>query len=568
MKRKSAKSPNGFAMETMHGSARFAELQEVQSGGLCSDTGMYYGLYSERGPSLISAQPLNTLVVAANADERREQSIIERVMTCSHSLYVADCSGKIAPVVVASQFQLEKRAYCFTDSPGRLSGPPWFIPSAAVNVLSQLTPGHPKLFQRLERILSCLQSDDVTIVESRDRDIVPAALKWLSRIAHWHIQTRNRITSLPELGQLVDRIISHPRGWHQILTSRVATSPIALHKLLAQEMSNEQQRRPERYLKILAAIQSMLAFTAEPALARNLSVGGLSVQRLLDSNVTFFNLSKHAALQKMFTLAMIYAVVDKNLAAPVHFIFDERARLGNFEIAPGQYSEEQTDTITMEEHWDCISQIKSIVGEAGLNHRIDTFPLQQFFSVGTYTASFLSRRLGTATVRHKSSRAKMQDDQYNADIAIAVHNDEDPTANIIRAEAQKDTFDYFGRPLRKPEEIEHMPGNQQIICVKGFDFFSIAALRRSYQSNSRLRGLYLPSPSERYTNEVNVRSARNRIYTVPLKISVVPQELRHLPQFATGYWARWNPSSILTRSGIGGQWFAKIQSVKRRLLCK
>lgn len=108
MKCKFVVNLNGFVLEIMYGFVCFVELQEVQLGGLCSDFGMYYGLYLERGFLLILVQLLNILVVVVNVDERREQLIIECVMICYYLLYVFDCIGKIVLVVVVSQFQLGK----------------------------------------------------------------------------------------------------------------------------------------------------------------------------------------------------------------------------------------------------------------------------------------------------------------------------------------------------------------------------------------------------------------------------------------------------------------------------
>ncbi len=526
-----------FSAQSLHGSACFSEVNEVKHAGLVNQQGIYHGLFSQRGPAIRLALPENTLLMGTVGGGKKQDTLFEQALTYPLPLYVADPSNRVGPVAIANQANLGKRGFVYQDKRSRLAGPPWFLPSHKVNPLSVLRPNHPQLAHYIEDIVRAIieQGNDNRSPQYKE-DII-LARQWLEILIHWRIQSRNQVTSLPDIFDLINYIATRSKRWGEILKNQFRRSGIASYQRLANEMTLIHHRQPDRYLRIISIIQTAFECMNEPEARELLAENGLRVDQILASNMSFFNLSQHRMLQRVMPIAFMLGRQDIEGQEPLLFLLDERANLGRLERDEGGYIRSQKEFLVVEEVWECFSQLKTVLGDTAMNLKLARFPIQQFYSVSAYTAAILSKKLGSTTVRYKGSRTKMQDDQFNASIALAVLNGQDPLEEVVRANAQKETCDYQARLLRKPDELENMSNDRQIILCKN-RCNPIYAMRSSYQSKSYLVGRYLPDPKHDQPNQIRVREANKPIKYYPIKIMTVPEQWRNLPQYESGYYAK------------------------------
>ena len=526
---------NHIRLEHLYGSSRFANLEDGHTAGIFAHQGLYHAMFSHGGPSIRLPIPRDTLIVGNTGCGIKQYTVFEQVLTCPYPMYVSDPDKAIAPVTIGNQASLGKAAHCFGDNDNALTQPPWFIVPEAINPFSVLTPGHPNLVQRIIRFMQCIVDPDNNPDLAQPRDVLDLAIRWGAIITHWRIQSRNSVTSLPDLFSVVKLIASDAAAWDRILESQFRRSSITQFRSLANEMRLLRSRQPEKYLGVLSVLQSALSFLESDGIAQKLGTEAVPVQHIIESRSTFYNLSKHRVLQKVFLMATMFAKQDANIREPMVFILDNRARLGKLELENGDYIDDQPEEIVVEEIWRSLAEIKSVLGDNGMNLKLSRFPVQQYSGLDNYTANAVSKMLGTTTIRYKSSRAKMQDDQLNASIALAIIEDRDPLEEIVRANAQKDTYDYQPRPLKKPEELVNMPLDGEIIFLKHTGCQPINGVRMSYDAKRSLRGKYLPHPRRDPPNRVRYQGRSGKLLEFPIAIGNVPAEWRHLPQYALGY---------------------------------
>ncbi|RLU01742.1 type IV secretory system conjugative DNA transfer family protein [Ketobacter sp.] len=536
-----------FLLDNLHGSAKFETLKVCQAAGLTEARGLYYGLFSPDGPDIRLAAPKSTLLCGNEGAGKKRDTVYEQVATCEFPVYVNDPSGRIAAVTICNQSSLGKYAYCFMDEPGRLNRAPWFLIAESINPLSELKPDTPLLAAKIDRIVECMVEADSPSLAAFSQELIKLAGQWFGTIIHGHILVRNQATSLPEIYSQLMLASRNGPAWDRILETHFSNSPLPSFRRLASEMRFYRSRQPEKYLRILHVLLTVLDFLEHPETAQKLGGNARPLSQILATNFTFYNLSQHRVLQRLFFIALLMAKQENQATRPMAFIIDQRAHLGKLEMADGKYIKNQAASSAIIELWDSLVQLKNGLGETGMQLKLSRSQIQQFYDVDAYTAGFVSKSLGVTTVKYKSSRAKMQDDQFNASIALALIEGKDPLGDIVRINAQKDTYDFQPRALRKPEEIEQMPLNRQIIFTKGFQCAPIYGARKSYLSKVKLIGKYLPDPGHPPYNRIEVVMADNKQRTLPVRITTVPAPMRQFPQYASGYKAEVVPPLTLHR---------------------
>ena len=537
------------SQESLYGSARFATWKDIQRSGLAANEGLYQGEFDDNGKTITLLSPANSLIFAAETGERKLDLIVEQLLTSRESIYVSDRLARYSAITIGNQAALNKKAYCFFDDESRLNRAPWFLIAEKINPLSVLIPDHPELKKRALRVAGILINPGRELTSVQIKDDLEKARSWFADLMCWLIKSNNRIIDLPEVYDLIRLIEGNPPQWDRILEQQMVSGGNPQFRQLAQDMRITRARQPNNYIRVIAFLHSSLEYLEQASLRTKLSREGRKLEEIIGEGFTFYNCSKLNELQSLFAITLMMAKQDQlGDGGTLLVMLDERARLGQLEQADGSYIDDQNNNIVIEEFWSSLSEMRKLLGESGMHDRLSRFSVQHYHTMDTYSAGLVSRMLGTATIKYKSSRAKMQDDQLNASIALAVLKGKDPLEEVVRANAQKDTYDVQARALKKPEELENMPLDRKIMLFKHIDCPPIEGRWKSYKSKTYLHGLYLPDPRYPPYNQIVVSGKRGRELTRRLIITDIPASLRNFPQYANGLRAVVEPSEKLFKN--------------------
>lgn len=521
-----------FNEEHRFGSASWADAEDARRAGLLGKRGLPLGYLDRKPIRLESDAPILTV---AGAGSGKFRDILGEVAINAHGgpKIWLDPRGEIGAVSQHTFAPAGEHAWNW--NPFRIAG----LTGHSCNPLDILLPGprlHADTKFLCQNLIPLSGSANGQYFELRAREWMEAIMKAL-------VEQRGGV-SFPALWRVINQVEGNPGAWADML-ERMLTSAFQDVARVAGEMLTKQQDSPKEFGSIMGEIYAHLSCLSDPAILDSLEDGGFSLRALCEgppvANV-FLNVPAEylklwsPILRVIFAVVMLYKSRAPE-AQRITMIIDEAAQLGKFEALLHAFSYGRGFGIRTWALFQDIGQIARNFDRTAIQTLMGNAQVRQFFGIRDYeTAKLVSEMLGTQTLAFDGFeyQAAARRERWNAAREALMGGDPlswgydfghyDRTSQHRTKQA---------RPLMTPDEILSMPEDAQILFVSGLDLRPVCGERRSYFSQRRNAGRFLPNPYHPPVDRVRVKtrfgSKWARVISEP-----VPEKWRDFPQYRDG----------------------------------
>jgi type IV secretion system protein VirD4 len=467
----------GETWNTSHGSARWANLDDLKNGGLLKERGVLLGRFNPPGASHLLAwdAPGHLITAAPTRSGKGVGAVIPNLLTWPGSVLVNDPKGENFAVTHRTRRAMGQRV--FPLDPFEVTGP-----SARFNPLDLLNPASMDVADDAAVLA------DMLLISSGD----PRAAFWEDNartilqalILHAVCEAPREHRNLPHVRHL---LMSGPEEWADLVQAMRASS--AAHGLLARFGGSIAQMSEKTLQDVLSTAKASTAFLDSPRLTRVLSgsdfdladlkAGDLSLYLVLppdklDAYKRFLRLAIGSAMQACTRTAASGSV-------PALFLLDEFAQLGPMEPVKRAYTLLGGYGVKVWLFLQDLGQLQQHYGE-GAQTFIANATVKQFFGVSDLkTAEEVSKMLGTQTITVSSHSANQGSSRGPGG----------GSSNDGVGQSVSQT----GRPLLMPDEVMRLSAEFQILMVQSQA--PIFARKLNYLTDPLFQGRFDLNPMHR-----------------------------------------------------------------------
>ncbi|MEP0175034.1 MAG: type IV secretory system conjugative DNA transfer family protein [Paraglaciecola sp.] len=529
------------------GSAGFANTKDLERAGLVNHGCLHHGYTFEKKPRPIGfAEHTPTLVLGSAGSQKYTSHLAYNVVAKETSITL-DSKGEIA----ATAAMLMPWADVFLFNPfGLWTGYPWFLPSNhRYNVLDILHVDSPTFFDDALTLAKNLiekpkgGSGSSMHFYGKAVQIVTALLMY--------IKERNPYGSLADLYNLVGDISGGGQQDYFASMHYPAMQDSRFHviRIAADEMLSKRDMAPAEFASIISTISNALQVLGSPAL--QVALSGKSTISFKD----FINPDK---IRKLFIMipahmlescapiirCMITAIAIEQQRSPrgvIHFILDECAQLGRFDLLPFMMSYLRGSKAKVTPVFQNAGQIFDLYGSEGADTIIANAQAKVIMGVSSERTAKLVSGLGGKTTYRYLPKNKQTEGNFKRMQALqnAMNGGSTTTAmlEMMRQDKTMQTPDSVARDLITPDEVLRLPINTGLLYIHGFGFGMYRFLKLPYFQNKAFAHKFLPNPYREVHDHIVIPASFGRMKAVKLITEKVPASISQLPQYVQGEWS-------------------------------
>lgn len=456
LRRKGTAAPVGGTWDWSHGSARWADIGDLQRASLLSGRGVLLGRFNHpEGSKLISWDaPGHLLTVAPTRSGKGVGGVIPNLLVWPGSVLVTDPKGENYAVTQRVRRSMGQRVYAL--DPFEVTGP-----SARFNPLDLLNP------DSLDVADDAAVLADMLLISSGDaraafwEDNAKLIIQALILFAACEAPADKR--NLPHVRHL---LMSGPEEWEEVIGKMREST--AAHGLLSRFGNSIAQMSEKSLQDILSTAKASTGFLDSPRVARvfaasdfhfeDLKAGDLSVYLVLpadklDAYSRFLRLAIGSALQA--------CVVAKSLSPyPALLLLDEFAQLGPMAPVKRAYTLMGGMGVKVWTFLQDLAQLENLYKE-GAQTFLANATVKQFFGVSDLkTAEEVSKMLGDQTITIENFGATKGQTEGQGMTGSGMSSNEGSSVGSSQGRSQT------GRALLKPDEVMRLSKDNEIILVQ------------------------------------------------------------------------------------------------------
>jgi type IV secretion system protein VirD4 len=522
-----------------HGSARFAEAQEIARAGLLKPGGLNFGAY--RGRTLVHQQRTAVLLKGGAGSGKTTCILMPMLLSTTTNVVMIDLKAELTQIIMDGLAHVLAKLYAF--NPFKMLG----LPCHKVSLLSHLKPGSIYLTGDSGRVWLTILPD---ISGSNNRFFELKGREWGDAVTRALVHQRGRV-SLASLYAIFCLIRVDWEAFLDWASDAIAASPPDIESILS-EMIDMNTGEAKTFDSVLSGITNALAFMADPALRECLVDDDEADFRLSDlvarDGQVFFSimlppelLAVYAPLVRLM-LSCIRTVKQRAPEAnPLLMVIDEAAALGPFkELADLPAIGRGPGLIPVLTYQDD-GQIALNLGPHGATTLSANAGIELYLGGGIRdltTATTVSRRLGNATITLTDTLTQARGDFARREaIRKVAFEGVDPIRaahELRRSQIEAQHERKQSRALMEPSEVLGLPGTNTLVFAGGYELPPFIAEKRPYFLNRAFAGRFFPNVyAGQGQDSIRVPTfwglRRRRVIEEP-----VPAALAHLPQYQDG----------------------------------
>ncbi|MDQ0465564.1 type IV secretion system protein VirD4 [Caulobacter ginsengisoli] len=526
----------GFYQDHRAGSARWAQLPDVEAAGLCRGRGFHLGFFEGRA---LASDDDGPVFIAAGSGAGKLTSCVgwHAINDPGRNVFV-DIKGEITVISIHNQVRMGKAAYVL--NPHRMHG----LPSHVCNVLAHLRPDSITLRIDIKLIAEFLipskSGGDGKFFEDQARAILEAFILY-------DVLARGR-TSLPRVKRMVDVIQGDVGQWQSLAEAMAAIGDEDIAATI-DALVTMQLDAGKTFASVMAEVRNGLAFLTDPAVRDALDEDAdFTLEQALCDPVKPANVYVVVSGEMMGVLATyVRAVLGISLilkgrspSTPrVTFVVDEAPQLGKADfllrsMTVGRGLGARTILIAQD-----LGALRRVYGSEAEQTFLASSPTQLWFGIrDRETASLLSRSSGVQSLYY-DDRLQQQRAAHARVQAIRSAMDGGGIGAALEARHQARLEGHqmmVARPLITEDEALRMPDDLSIVRVSGTGCPPILVSRPRYYEDRHNAGRYHPNPYVGSQDTVQVRGLLG-MKTVRVIREPVPDAFAHLPQYCGGEWS-------------------------------
>ncbi|MFN3634368.1 MAG: type IV secretory system conjugative DNA transfer family protein [Rhizobium rhizophilum] len=448
-----------------HGSARFLSKKEVSA--LADADGLVVG--REGGKLVRYPGEAHMLTFAATGSGKGVGSIIPNLLTYPGSVLCIDPKGENALVTARRRRELGQDVQAF--DPWGLTG----LPIAALNPLDWLHPDNPDLIDDARMLATAMIPDQQAENE-----------------AHWTEESRELLAGLALYvaieGEGEERTLIQVRRYLNMtgtdldaLFAHMAQSPAGDGYVAG--VANRMQAKTEKESKsVLSTLQRHTHFLDSPGIKKVLGPSTFDMLDLKRRAVSLYLvlppeklIANRGWLRLMVSMAIAAtARVREKPAHPILFVLDEFAALGHLETVATAAGLMRGYGVKLWPILQDLPQLKALYPERWQSFIANAGAIQAFGINDHETADYLSKMMGQKTIEIEAENFSR-----GASGGGGSWND-------------GKSWNKTGRALLMPDEIMRLPGDEQVVLIRGTAPMRVKRLR--YYNDATFAGQFDKNP--------------------------------------------------------------------------
>lgn len=549
------------------GSADWSTTRDLKKAGLLNNGGLHHGFTFEKKPLQIGFHADTPSLILGPAGTRKLTSQIAYQTLQAETTVFLDPKGEIAAI---SNLNIDFEHYYFNPY-GLHASAPWFIPANhRFNSLEIIDPDSATFFEDCLTVAMNLTSKPSGGGGTSEHfwDKAVSTVTGLIMYGKEH----SPHFSLPDLFNLIGDIQGGGEAdyFSTLHKPRMRESRFSVVRQLADELEVKIEKGGAEFTGILSTINRSLKVLGSPALQMTLSG---------PSTINFKDFLKPEKVRKLFIMipahllevcgpivrCMIAALTieqQRNPLCRVHFCLDEAGQVGKggFEVLPRMYSYGRSSQARVSAYYQNYSQGIASLGKDDFDTIVSNAQSKLILGVGSkHSAQFvIDNILGQSTYRYLS-KAKYDEASFKRTQAITqALSGQDFSQSLLEIARQDDamhTPDSVARPLMTTEELMDMEPHMGILFINGLGIKPYRYLKWPYFLNPWVAHKFLPNPYHLPHDRIVIPARFGRTRNVKIISEAVPEEIAHLPQYASGYWSY--PEGFCPLKTKRSRWFKR-----------
>lgn len=471
-----------------HGTARFANQQDLQEAGLLKPQGLLLGCH--QGQPIRTEGEGNILTVAPAGAGKGVGVVIPNLLEYPGSMVVIDPKGENYAITAWARTQLGQRV--FRLDPFEVCG----SGTHSLNPLAGLHPNHPDLVDEAASI-----ADMLIVPNPNDRD--PFWNETAKKVLRTYILGVICLMP-PDVRDLVQvlRMLTLATDDRNALLGIMQNSP-ACNGVLARGaveiLSLTDRMRADLYAVVLQHLDFLNSPRVEAALSRTdfrpeelKEMGNVTVYLILPAD----KLAAYSRLLRLWINCFLNAQIRSRAPGTrrVVFLLDEMAQLGPMEPLVRAVSLLRGYGMTLWMVLQDLSQLRGLYPEKWETF-VSNANIQQYFGVADFqTAEYVSKLLGQSTISVVSTSSG-QTNGANRSWSGSTLGGGSGQSGYSDSRNASSTVSQTARPLMLPDEVRRLSNNVALIFKQGV--LPIAAERPNYLAMPAYRGRYAENPMHR-----------------------------------------------------------------------
>ncbi|TDF37167.1 type IV secretory system conjugative DNA transfer family protein [Alteromonadaceae bacterium M269] len=537
------------------GSAGFATLEDIKRAGLLKGQGLHHGYTLEKHPQQINLLADTPTLVLGSAGSQKYTTHLAYQAVDNTTSIVLDAKGEIA----ATTAMLMPWAEVYLFNPfGLWTGYPHFLPSNhRFNVLDILKANSPTLFDDALTLAKNLiekpkgGNGSSMHFYGKAVQIVTALLVYLKE--------HNEHASLADLYNLVGDISGGGQNDYFLSMHYPAMQSSKFHvvRIAADEMLSKREMAAGEFASIMSTISNALQVMGSPALQMALSG---------KSTISFADFIKPDKVRKLFIMVpahmlescapiircMVTALAIEQQRSPrahIHFILDECAQLGTFDLLPFMMSYLRGAKAKVTPVFQNAGQIFHLYGNEGADTIIANAQAKIITGASSErTGKLISELCGKTTYRHLPQSKKHEGHHKRMQAFHKAMKGESVTSAIMEMMHQDkvmQTPEAVARDLITVDEVLNLPPDIGLLYLHGLGVGAYKYLKLPYFKNKAYAHQFLPNPYRDEQDRIFIPATFGRMKAVKLITEKVPKSISQLPQYEQLEWsypAGFNPA--------------------------
>lgn len=455
---------------TTHGSAKWADLEEIKAKGLTGETGLMLGTFPlENGEhtKLHYAGDRHSLTVAPTRTGKGVSSVIPNLLTYQGSALVIDPKGENALETAKQRRKLGQKV--FLVDPWDLAAESGIKP-ARFNPMDWISADDPDAAEN-----AMLLADALVVSSKGEGRFWDEEAKALLMGLILYVGTHPHEEKERTLGRVRDLLMESKQGLNDLYERMLASS----NPVVRSSCSRMIQKEERVFSNVLASAQANTHFLDNHRIRDALSKSDFKFEDLKTGKITVYLILPADRLHTFgrwlrLLVQQAITVNARNIAEkpdqPILFMLDELPALGFLTMVQQGYSLMAGFGMLLWGIVQDLSQLKAIYGDSWETFVGNSGVIQYFGSRDQMTAEYFSALCGKATIWTISSAISRN---FGGQSGGSGSNTE------TTGEAQ--------RPLIFPDELMRLHDTRQIVLVENMN--PISATKVKWYTDPKLKSL-------------------------------------------------------------------------------
>ena len=526
-----------------HGSARWAEIEDIHAGGLLNKQGLPFGFFDNR---LMRLQTDAPRLLLGGAGSGKLTGIISYCLCLPNSMSMAVLDPKGELWDISAHGLAAQNIFGYSWDPYQISDV-----HHTINPLDHLRADRITLFAEIERLAIALIP---SFHNSAGRYFEITAQSVIIMILYETVLREGRI-DFPTIYRVIHMIEGDLDSWVKRL-DRMLNAKEDFIRSQANSILDAQQTAPKEFRGVMGELYAHMRWLADPAIRRSLTArennqgrGDASLQEMINPalngghkvrfhfKVPADLIAQCAAIMRVFFDVIMMLKARNRGTDPILILVDEAAQLQKFKALLDAFVYGRgSGCITMAVFQD-LGQIENNFSRTGVTSFIGSAAHRMF--IGTRdltTANMVSSMCGMQTLEYDDESRQAVAHHQMMQSVNAILDGADPievSQNLSHYQQAATRPSKMQRPLITPDEVLNMREDEAISFISGKNIPPI--FHNKYPYFERLRaGEFFPNPNHPPINKIRVRGRWGHKWLKVNRTSV-PHKYRQFPQYQSGY---------------------------------